>query len=543
MRVLIVVARRFSSTSPTVRPAATAAAARRFTPKTLREVFQKSIEVVPAVDHDPNMVLGGILSKVGKRPYQVSGSPFWYDRLVDPFEADIGITVRLPDLMRQSLPNGHSCVFRGYLNRKAMENCTLQLIFEVTQIEHQSAPQTLTEKERRTIDVLRKSTQRRRANVDLTLRTALHEGRKPTVTMITGENSIVDQDVIKALEPCQMHFTLDFVRVNMQDPEQIANAMRSADADDVKDHVVCIVRGGGSGLNAFDDVDLAEAALQINSPLVAAIGHAEDAVLLGQVCDRVLTTPTALGVYLKETARQCLEQRDHCAVLQRQRVEEEFAERLTLQSRTCEELRAQLASVKQEKAQSDESAEKRLAQRAAESADQIRILREQVQQERKERLESERILREHNEKLAASGAMALAAATEEKARVEETAEKRLNDRAAETAEQIRVLREQVQQEKKARLDSERVFRENSEQLVSSHDLVVAALSKQLEAAEAGLSQDKAFLNALRSELYAVKEESRRSDATLRETLRQQRMISSALACTTVASLLFALIVR
>lgn len=198
MRVLIVVARRFSSTAPTVRPAATAAAARRFTPKvararirrlctrcdsltgpvcqTLREVFQKSIEVVPAVDHDPNMVLGGILSKVGKRPYQVSGSPFWYDRLVDPFEADIGITVRLPDLMRQSLPNGHSCVFRGYLNRKAMENCTLQLIFEVTQIEHQSAPQALTEKERRTIDVLRKSTQRRRANVDLTLRTRALSG-------------------------------------------------------------------------------------------------------------------------------------------------------------------------------------------------------------------------------------------------------------------------------------------------------------------------------------------------------------------------------
>ena len=62
------------------------------------------------------------------------------------------------------------------------------------------------------------------------------------------------------------------------------------------------MRGGGPGLEIFDDVAIAEASLLLKPILVTAIGHAQDDTLLQKLADKQFITPTALGNYLRETA-------------------------------------------------------------------------------------------------------------------------------------------------------------------------------------------------------------------------------------------------
>ena len=81
-------------------------------------------------------------------------------------------------------------------------------------------------------------------------------------------------------------------------PGEVVQALRAPDAEGV-----AVVRGGGRGLETFDNLELAEAALELNVPLVTAIGHAEDRTLFERMSDRGFTTPTAFGTFRRDLAQ------------------------------------------------------------------------------------------------------------------------------------------------------------------------------------------------------------------------------------------------
>jgi exodeoxyribonuclease VII large subunit len=67
-------------------------------------------------------------------------------------------------------------------------------------------------------------------------------------------------------------------------------------------------RGGGSDtdLMAFNHESVAEAIFTSNTPVVAAVGHAEDRTMAGRVADRNAITPTDAGEYVTADVEQFL---------------------------------------------------------------------------------------------------------------------------------------------------------------------------------------------------------------------------------------------
>lgn len=60
-------------------------------------------------------------------------------------------------------------------------------------------------------------------------------------------------------------------------------------------------------MEVFEDVDVAKAILELKTPFIAALGHSNDRPLAELVADRAFITPSALGTYLRDCARNYLE--------------------------------------------------------------------------------------------------------------------------------------------------------------------------------------------------------------------------------------------
>ncbi|WP_396614030.1 exodeoxyribonuclease VII large subunit (plasmid) [Haloferax sp. S1W] len=90
-------------------------------------------------------------------------------------------------------------------------------------------------------------------------------------------------------------------------PTSLANGIHYLDRNQDVDSII-VGRGGGSDtdLMAFNHEAVAEAIFTSNTPVVAAVGHAEDRTIAGRVADRNAITPTDAGEYVTADVEQFL---------------------------------------------------------------------------------------------------------------------------------------------------------------------------------------------------------------------------------------------
>jgi exonuclease VII large subunit len=89
--------------------------------------------------------------------------------------------------------------------------------------------------------------------------------------------------------------------INLSDKKAIIDKLRELD-NAPGYNLVVLYRGGGSGLEIFDDPDIARAVVGMKTPFVTAIGHAENVPFVQQVADRAFITPNDFGNFLKVAA-------------------------------------------------------------------------------------------------------------------------------------------------------------------------------------------------------------------------------------------------
>ena len=100
-----------------------------------------------------------------------------------------------------------------------------------------------------------------------------------------------------ALLPDKNRYHLQEERVNFSSRAALIHFFSNTDFSGYD--VLAIIRGGGTGLYVFDDVEVCKTIIATGKPLITAIGHAEDKPLLQKVADLAIATPSALGSYLQ----------------------------------------------------------------------------------------------------------------------------------------------------------------------------------------------------------------------------------------------------
>jgi hypothetical protein len=106
-------------------------------------------------------------------------------------------------------------------------------------------------------------------------------GQRPRLVLITGVGSVAADGLRAQLREAEADLDLHVVRVSMHEPRAVARALRQAsDAQ-----AVAITRGGGQTVHDLDDDELIGAVASSPVPVLVALGHASDDLVLGQAAD------------------------------------------------------------------------------------------------------------------------------------------------------------------------------------------------------------------------------------------------------------------
>ena len=275
---------------------------RQYTPSLLARIYEQTVArdlrekviAVRGIYRDRNKYSG-----TGKKNHGCYGG-FYYDSLVDQMTGK-KLTLKIPEKLKAELQDGNIYLFRGNIENKLKQSKDISLDFllvsdqilseepcEADEIRHKEETRLYEKKRLRT-----------GFDVDRTLRQLFHSGKRPRVSILYGNNGIVDSDVETALRGTGDSYLLRNARVSLADKNMIIEKIKKI--ENYSD-IIAIVRGGGSGLEVFDDIDLANAVLNTRVPVVAAIGHDQDNTLVKRIADKAFSTPTAFGNYLREMA-------------------------------------------------------------------------------------------------------------------------------------------------------------------------------------------------------------------------------------------------
>lgn len=284
-------------TSANVQPIPTDALSKPYTPGMISKIYWK--EVSSRIEKQPVLVQG-LYMGTGKRPY----NGFYYDTIKDEMSGEQLVT-RIHETIRCKLVNNTPYTFRGVVEPQmnTKENIGVTITFVPSDLVGEEPPK-FDERTQHIVNLFREKSLKRIVNVDKALLQMLHEGKKPKICMIFSQDGIVDMDIQSSLKELANHYAIGEIRTNLSDKQAIIAALKKAESSFFD--MVCIVRGGGSGLDIFDDLEIGETIVNIGLStsnyiaVGAAIGHSSNTTLARQLADKYFVTPTALGTYLRD---------------------------------------------------------------------------------------------------------------------------------------------------------------------------------------------------------------------------------------------------
>ena len=257
-----------------------------------------------------------------------------YATLVDPNDGRSSITLRIPSPLALKLTGNEKAILtlKGvpYWDVKP-EFGKAEVVLEVGEIEGIETDHIRFEE---TALIIEEKLSKGWRDVGEVLRKILEKGERPRIALVVGETAVVHKDIFKALGMERESYEIELLTTSFTDPKKRGELLLSLDEKGY--NLIALARGGGSGLEVFDDTNLARTVLSLKTPFATALGHAQDLHLLDKIADRSFITPTEMGRFLAETARSITEHERIMNLFQKQmeemrkqilRREEEFKKR------------------------------------------------------------------------------------------------------------------------------------------------------------------------------------------------------------------------
>lgn len=269
-----------------------------YTPASLINIFNNSLRA--STDNKIQHVRG-IYQRVGKEEY---GGKY-YDYLIEEVSEE-RLTIRIPISIRNNVNSDHVYIFKGYLNRNVRNDSSINLVFNVQTCISEMERQISYEDMKKT-DLLSERQNKGYRNVLSELENMISKNKRPVINLIYGKNAVTDKDVEQNLaEFVSSKYTLQKHKINLFSSMDVCKTLRAINKRSKKNDVIAIVRGGGSGLEIFDDIQIGKTAATLKCMLVTAIGHAVDISFLDKMADKYFTTPTEFAKALESVVKRCL---------------------------------------------------------------------------------------------------------------------------------------------------------------------------------------------------------------------------------------------
>jgi len=265
----------------------------------------------------------------------------FYDLLRDEFSQK-ELTLVISYEIRSQLQEGNLVEFKGFVDRRVSNDCAVKLQLNVSGASVVQQ-QTLSEDDVRRIEIRNAKAKAGFKNIDGLLEAAIYADRRPVVGLVYAQTSITDKDFNAGRQAAGAMIDFKEYRATFTKPDEFIGVLRQADAD--KNDCVCIVRGGGAGLEALEDLSVLECIAGMRTPVITAVGHTPDKVFINEIADLEKETPSLLGTYFKDLVESVAKKKaDSVAALSR-KIEAQFREQLDTAKKQNEELQKKIGEL------------------------------------------------------------------------------------------------------------------------------------------------------------------------------------------------------
>lgn len=221
---------------------------------------------------------------------------FYYDQILDK-DKKSKITVQLTEALKSQLTSGRYFHLQGYINKaQTLDNDSrLKVYFRATKVlKHEEDVQLISKIE---YDIVRERFNRDSPIIRDLLLSIIEKEKRPKIGLITGIDSTAIADYKSQLYDDEF-YDIDIHKCNFSSKTEIINLISNNKLSDYD--LIIVIRGGGTGLEVFNDVELSKNFIEQPKPFITGIGHKEDVTLLQRVSDKAFATPTAVGVFLQK---------------------------------------------------------------------------------------------------------------------------------------------------------------------------------------------------------------------------------------------------
>ena len=268
--------------------------------------------------------------------------PSWknaYDLLKDENDQK-EITVVIPASLRDRLKDGSLVQLGGNINRSLKDNGNIQLQLYVTRADVVQE-QAISEEDMKRAEIRNVKSRLGYKNVDSILEDILYRGLRPRVALVFATTSITMSDFNAGKDAASQQIDFTECRVPFSKPQEVAELLKQLDQNNSYD-AIALVRGGGGGIEALDDLIVLESVMNLTTPLICAVGHVEEKIFIKNIADKVAPTPNGLGAYFKDMVESVAEKRSKSRAALVEEVKKQYIQQIETAEKQNKSLQEQI---------------------------------------------------------------------------------------------------------------------------------------------------------------------------------------------------------
>lgn len=268
-------------------------------------------------------------------------NPGWayaYDLLRDEYDQQ-EITMMISPALRDELKDGSLVQVGGTITRKLSGKGYIQLVFQVSRVDVVK-DQVISEDDMRGGELRTLKSQKGFKNVDFLLEEILFRGERPKVALLFASTSITMSDFDAGKEAAATHVDFHEHRVSFTKSDELVAKLNHLDS--AQYDVIALVRGGGGGIEALDDLSVLECVVNLNTPLICAVGHVDEKIFIKNLADYVAPTPNGLGTYFSNMVETVIQKRNNSRAALVEEVKKQYIKQIETAEQQNKNLQAQI---------------------------------------------------------------------------------------------------------------------------------------------------------------------------------------------------------
>ncbi|NDV84849.1 exodeoxyribonuclease VII large subunit [Bacteroides sp. 51] len=234
-----------------------------------------------------------------------------YDILRDELTGD-EITLYVGSELKQKVSNGNLVMVAGVVSREVRKGGNIQILLKVTRIEVVQE-QIISETDIKLAELRNIKVKKGFRTIDTLLENKLYTEVRPKIALLYADGSITHKDFLAGKSAASSHIDFEEHRVSFARVSDFAKMLK--DLDSKSFDAIAIIRGGGSGIEAVDDLVIIETIIYMRTPVISAIGHDDDKLFIKNVVDKVVAVPHALGTYFKDIVERVVAEKAKIDIL------------------------------------------------------------------------------------------------------------------------------------------------------------------------------------------------------------------------------------